>query len=188
MVVVEELPPVESTKQTISDESAILNEDTEIPTNSVLNDSVMAVYGGKDETFMENSTLEQSVDMTADQGNESIVCNSVSNSSTQDTVKSETIPSQESPEVSIAEKAKASICNEEIDASAQDDTPVPIKAEELASDATVTDTKVEDSKDDVDSEKPSKEECDGTQGTATSSKGQTGGDKNDRGSKRHRDR
>ena len=54
-----ELPSVENSKQISSVEASTLkdvvvkqesSEDAEISTNSTLNDSVMAVYGGKDET------------------------------------------------------------------------------------------------------------------------------------------
>lgn len=187
--VAEEVPPVENSKQNAADESSILNEDTEISTNSVLNDSVMAVYGGKDETFMESSTLEQSVDMTPEQGNESLACNSTSNSSTQDVIKTEESSApQENQEVSTTETTKEAPSSEEMDASAQEETPVPVKTEEAVADTKVTEPQVDDSKAEVDLETPIKEECDETQGAVSPSKGQTGTDKTDRGSKRQRDR
>lgn len=156
-------------------------------TNTALNDSVMAVYGGKDETFMENSTLEQSVDMANDQTNDTVCNSSAITGTLEDTEKSSTqentavksdgneeTPEEETPGQdgtnAIAQKVLSSNTpteNSETDreqntsAESKDETTAPAQVEEVKM-----------------------EECEGGQENKSPSKG----GKQERGSKRHRDR
>lgn len=173
-------------------------EEVDNSTNSALDDSVMAVYGGKDETFMENSTLDQSVDMSADQTN--LACNSTSNSSTLDIKEEASLTVQDN---------KASLCNNEKDASAQESTAeepetgtgsdvalsqdrddkeenkTEVLDADIASGTGITSGTEEEKKEDK-MEVP--EESEGVQDSVSPSKDGASGDKSDRGSKRQRDR
>jgi hypothetical protein len=198
--------PVEKSKQ-ISADAPPLNEEAvkvgnaeeaDISTNSALNDSVMAVYGGKDETFMENSTLEQSVDMTADQTNDSVTNNLTSNSSNpnikveKDDIK-DTSSTPQNMEASSVDDEKASLTANQENAPAQDGTTSTEQTKEVATHI------VEDSVADVDADAaPSKVEekdeakmetaVEGEAVQETPSKDETSEDKTDRGGKRQRDR
>jgi len=47
-----------------SEESAVAGDVSYLNSNSAPNDSISAVYGGRDETFMEDSSLDQSLDLS----------------------------------------------------------------------------------------------------------------------------
>ncbi|KAI9565446.1 hypothetical protein GHT06_009238 [Daphnia sinensis] len=178
-------------------------------TNSALNDSVMAVYGGKNETFMENSTLEQSVDMTVDRTNDNVTNNVTSNSSSLDGKETSSTP-KDTTEASSVETEKASVSINQTDASAQDETvsvdsetkeqekgsdvtsqaeitDAVVKAEEPIADEKVQPLQVE-AKEEEKMEASSAVETEATQESESPSKEGTIEDKNDRGSKRQRDR
>ena len=203
--------PVEKSKQ-ISAETPSLNEESvkvgnveeaDNSTNSALNDSVMAVYGGKDETFMENSTLEQSVDMTADQTNDSVTNNLTSNSSNlninvekDDINRQDTsLTPQDNMEASSVDAEEVLLTASEKDASAQDETASTDQAKDVAPHIVTEDLVVENKDADaapaqIEVKDEEKMETVVAGGTVQESpaKDETSEDKTDRGSKRQRDR
>lgn len=187
-------------------------EEADNSTNSALNDSVMAVYGGKNETFMENSTLEQSVDMTVDQTNDNVTNNLTSNSSNLDGKDTSSTP-KDTTESSSVDTEKASVSINQTDASAQNETVLvdseekeKEKGSDVTSQAEITDAVVKaeepnadekdadtatsqvEAKEEEKMEASSAVETEATQESESPSKEGTIEDKSDRGSKRQRDR
>lgn len=161
-------------------------EEADNSTNSALNDSVMAVYGGKDETFMENSTLEQSVDMTTDQTNDNLANNSTSNSSNVDVKESISSP-RESMEASSAGNKTTPLTEPESAGTSAQETPVS-KTDDLTNNTGVETSETGVVKSEVNMETLETEEAQASQGAASPVKEKSTDDKTDRGSKRQRDR
>lgn len=146
--------------------------ETDLSTNSAPNDSIMAVYGGKDETFTEDSVLEQSADFTSStQADDTSVSNTTLNCSILETKK-----------VGEDTEAKMMIDTEGEPASSSqaDVTDKGASSEEKMDDSTAAVS--EGDKADVAVVQ------DAETAQETKSPKRKADDRNDRGSKRHRDR
>ena len=147
--------------------------ETDVSSNSAPNDSIMAVYGGKDETFAEDSVLDQSTDFTSSiQADDTSASNTTLNCSQLETKKVE----EETEAIMVVDTAgepASSSQGDVLDKGAGSDEKMDDESTAAAPEGDKADVAVVQDAETAQETKSPKRKAD---------------ERNDRGSKRHRDR